>query len=64
MSDDPEMKQPLDLIHVHRCTGCGTRTLRSRLNSADNHVGLYECPGCGQKGPLNVEIVEQSLVND
>lgn len=44
MSDNPEVKQPLDLIHVHRCTGCGTRTHRSRLNSADNHVGLYECP--------------------
>jgi predicted RNA-binding Zn-ribbon protein involved in translation (DUF1610 family) len=64
MSDDLQMEQVPDLTHVHRCTGCGTRTRRSRLNSADSHVGLYECPGCGQKGPLNVEIVEQALVND
>ncbi len=57
-------KQTPVLIHVHRCAGCGARTRRSRLNGPDSLLGLYECPDCGQKGPLNVEIVELALLGD
>ena len=64
MSDVPETKPAPDLTHVHRCASCGGRTRRSHLNGPDSRMGLYECPGCGYKGPLNVEIVEQALIDD
>jgi predicted RNA-binding Zn-ribbon protein involved in translation (DUF1610 family) len=64
MSNGAGMKLTPVLVHVHRCAGCGTRTRRSRLNGPDSLLGLYECPGCGQKGPLNIEIVEQAVLED
>ena len=52
------------LVHVHRCAGCGARARRGQLNGRDSILGLYECPGCGQKGPLNIEIVEESILDN
>ena len=64
MSNMPETKPIPDLTHVHRCVSCGMRTRKSRLNGPDSRLGLYECPACSYKGPLNVEIVEQASVTD
>jgi hypothetical protein len=56
--DDP------NLTHVHRFIACGARTPRAQLSGRDTLLGLYECPACGSKGPLNVEIVDESVMGD
>ena len=53
-----------NLTHVHRCIACGSRTRRSQLSGRDTLLGLYECPACGSKSPLNIEIVDESLLSD
>ena len=53
-----------NLTHVHRCIACGARTRRSQLSSRDTLLGLFECSVCGSKGPLNIEIVDESLLSD
>ena len=58
VNDDPV------LTHVHRCIACGARTRRSDLSGRDTLLGLYECSACGSKGPLNVEITAESLIDD
>jgi predicted RNA-binding Zn-ribbon protein involved in translation (DUF1610 family) len=63
MSTEP-VHEDSNLTHVHRCTACGARTRRSQLSSRDTLIGLYECPACGSKGPLNIEIVDESLLGD
>ena len=52
------------LIHVHRCAACGARMRRSRFNGPDSLSGVYEFSNCGQRGPLNIEIVEESVLDD
>jgi predicted RNA-binding Zn-ribbon protein involved in translation (DUF1610 family) len=59
-----EARGASNLTHVHRCIACGARTRRSQLSSRDTLLGLYECPACGSKGPLNIEIVDESLVSN
>ena len=59
-----EVRGDSNLTHVHRCIACGARTRRSELNSRDTLLGLYECPACGSKGPLNIEIVDEILLSD
>ena len=63
MSTEEARSDP-NLTHVHRCVACGARTRRSHLSSRDTLLGLYECPACGSKGPLNIEIVDESLLSD
>lgn len=62
MSTD-EVHDDSNLTHARRCIACGARTRRSQLSSRDT-LGLYECPACGSKGPLNIEIVDESLFSD
>lgn len=57
-------KPNLTLIHVHRCDACGARMRRSRFNGPDSLAGIYECFNCGQKGPFNIEIVDESVLDD
>lgn len=58
-----EVRDGSNLTHVHRCIACGARTRRSQLSSRDTLLGLYECPACGSKGPLNIEVVDESLLS-
>lgn len=64
MKDQNEVSQNPGLIHVHRCAACGVHTRRERLNSRDSLSGLFECPACGQKGPLNIEIVKERALDE
>jgi DNA-directed RNA polymerase subunit RPC12/RpoP len=62
--DTEEVNEDPILTHVHRCISCGARTRRSQLSGRDALLGLYECPACGNKGPLNVEIADERLISD
>ena len=52
------------LEHAHECRTCGHAV---RIDDIDLNViaiGVITCPKCETSGPINVKIIEKSLVAD
>ena len=63
MEDDTLTHVQPQLVHAHQCEACGLFDDSEQMHGRETLRGIFECPLCHYKGPLNVKIVEEALLN-